>query len=79
MSRNDTWELVVLPQGKKPIGCKRVYKVKLKGDGSLERYKARLVAKCFNQKHRVDFDKTFSPVVKITTIRCILAIATNNN
>lgn len=48
LTDNNTWELVNLPTGKSPIGCKWVYKVKYKADGSIERYKARLMAKGFN-------------------------------
>lgn len=48
LKANDTWE--PLPAGKRPIGCKWVYKVKLKVDGSLERYNARLVAKGYTQE-----------------------------
>lgn len=46
--KNNTWEIVDLPKGKKSIGCKWLYKVKLKSNGTLERYKARLIAKCYN-------------------------------
>ena len=76
---NKTWSLVPLPKGKKPIGSKWVYKVKLKADGSVERLKARLVAKRFTQKYGVDYFETFSPVIKMTTVRCLIALAASKN
>ena len=78
LSHNNTWDIVSFPIGKRPIGSKWVYKVKLKSDRSLERYKALLVSKGFTQQYGIDFEETFSPVVKMTTIRCIFAVATNN-
>jgi len=57
---NNTWSFVQLPSGKPIVGCKWVYKVKYKADGTLERYKARLVAQGFTQTEGVDFFETFS-------------------
>ena len=73
--RNDTWTLMSLTPDHKVIGCKWVFKVKLKPDGSLERYKAQLVAKGFQQTLGLDYFETFSPVVKPTTIRIVLSLA----
>ena len=66
---NKTWFLTDLPQGCKTIGCKWVFRKKLRTDGSIEKFKARLVAKCFKQEEGVDFFDTYAPVSKITAIR----------
>ena len=74
LHRNKTWELVPLPQGRKAIGNKWVYKIKRDGNDQVERYRARLVAKGYAQKEGIDFNEIFSPVVRLTTIRVVLAM-----
>ena len=71
---NNTWTLTPLPSNKMAIGCKWVYRVKYKADGSVERYKARLIAKGFTQQEGLDFTDTFSPVAKLTIVKTLLAI-----
>ncbi|GJT48931.1 putative RNA-directed DNA polymerase [Tanacetum coccineum] len=72
---NNTWELVDLPYGRKPIGSRWVYKIKYMSTGEIERYKARVVAKGYNQKEGIDYEETFSPVVKMSTVRCLIDLA----
>lgn len=74
LHKNKTWDLVQLPQRRKAIGNKWVYKIKRNGNDQVERYRARLVVKGFAQKEGIDFNEIFSPVVRLTTIRVILAM-----
>jgi hypothetical protein len=72
---NKTWSLVPSQAASNLVGCKWVFKLKRKADGSIERHKARLVAKCFHQQAGIDYGETFSPVVKPTTIQTVLSLA----
>ena len=73
--KNKTWELVNLPEGRNVVGCKWLFKIKRKADGSVSRYKARLVAQGYSQEAGLDYDEVFAPVAKYNSIRSVLAIA----
>uniref|UniRef100_A0A2N9J6A9 Integrase catalytic domain-containing protein n=1 Tax=Fagus sylvatica TaxID=28930 RepID=A0A2N9J6A9_FAGSY len=80
LSKNKTWELTELPKGKKPIGCKWVFKKKeAVSEKEGERFKARLVAKGYSQRHGIDYDEVFSPVVRHTSIRAVLALVADQD
>ena len=79
LQENHTWDIVPFSFGKKTIGCQWVYKVNFKSNGSLERYKARLVAIGYNQEYGIDFLKTFSPVIWMIALRCIIALASSRH
>ena len=75
---NDVWDLVPLPEGRKAVGSKWVYKVKRNADGYVERCKARLVAQGYSQKEGLDYDETFSPVVRSESVHSVIALASKN-
>ena len=75
--KNQTWDLVDRPAKRKIIGTKWVWKAKYKSDGSLEKYKARLVAQGYSQVEGFDFEDSFAPTIRMTTIRVVLALATD--
>lgn len=75
LMKKQTWHLVSPRKGRNIIDCKWVYKIKRNSNGKLDRYKARLVAKGFKQCYGIDYEETFSPFVKESTIRLVLSIA----
>ena len=76
---NNTWSLVHVHPSMNVIGCRWVYKIKRRMDGSVERYKARLVARGFTQHEGSDYSETLSPVVKHATVRLVFSIAVSCN
>nr|GFA01697.1 zinc finger, CCHC-type [Tanacetum cinerariifolium] len=76
---NNTWVLADLPLGCKPLGCKWIFKIKLKVDGTIEKCKSRLVIQGFKQKSRIDYFDTYAPVKRISTIRLLITMASIHN
>jgi hypothetical protein len=76
--KNGKWHMVSPKKGASVIDCKWVYKIKKKVDGSIDRYKARLLTKGFKQRYGIDYEDTFSPVVKAVAIQMILSIVVSN-
>ena len=76
---NNTWILTDLPPICKHVGCKCIFKKKLWPEGTIDKYKARLIAKGFTQQKGIDFFDTYSPVAKISSIRILLALASIHN
>jgi hypothetical protein len=79
LAANNTWSILPLPRYAKPIPCRWVFALKQNTDGTIARYKARLVAKRFKQRPGVDFDEVFAPVSKHTTIRVFLSLVASED
>ena len=77
--KNNTWELVDLPEGRKPVNCKWIFKTKCRADGTIEKRKARLVAKGYSQEYGIDYIDTYAPVVRQSSIRLVYALAVEHN
>jgi hypothetical protein len=75
----ETWHTIPRPHGKNIVGSKWVFRVKRKADGSIDKYKARLIAKGFTQIQGIDYFDTYSPVAKFTSLRTILALAARHD
>ena len=75
LKENDVWELVELPKDRKVVGSKWVYKIKTGADGTIEHYKARLVAQGFSQIFGTDYDETFCPVVRLESLRTLISLS----
>ena len=77
LKKKGIWTIMDLPEGKKAVGNKWVFTLKYKSDGSLKRYKAKLVAQGFTQTQGLDYEETFAPVAKLNSIRILLSLAVN--
>lgn len=75
--QNGTWEITTLPEGKRLVGCKWMFSIKHNADGSINRYKARLMAKGFIQSYGVDYEGTLALVAKLNSVRVILSLTVN--
>ncbi|KAM2724695.1 hypothetical protein EV1_027486 [Malus domestica] len=76
---NKTWSVVRLPKGKKAVGSRWAYKTKFNTDGTIERHKARLVARGFTQTYGFDYRETFALVAKMNNVRVLLSVAVNQS
>ena len=79
LEKNGTWELIELLEGKSPVKSKWIFTIKYKANGSVDRYKARLIAKGFTQSHEIEHHETLAPMAKLNTIRVLLSLVVNRD
>ena len=77
LQKNSTWKVVELPKGKKPVGCRWVFTIKYKANGTIEQFKTRLVAKGYTKTYGIDYMETFALVAKINIVRILISLAVN--
>ena len=75
LNKTGTWDMVDLPSGKSSIGCKWVYKIKTRSDDTVDRYKVCLVARGFIQDYEIDYEETFSPVARLSSVRTLIDVS----
>ena len=75
LHKTRTWDLVDLPSRKSAISCKWVYMIKTRSDGTVNRYKVRLVARGFTQEYGIDYKETFSPVARISSVMTLIVVS----
>ena len=75
LHKTGTWDLVDLLSGKSVIGCKWVYKIKTRSDGTIDCYKARLVAKGFTHEYGIDYEETFAPVARLSSVKTLIVVS----
>ena len=74
LHKTGTWDLVDLPFGKSAISCKWVYKIKTRSDDTVDHYKARLVSRGFTQEYGIDYEETFAPVARLSSIMTLITV-----
>ncbi|GKU90158.1 hypothetical protein SLEP1_g4195 [Rubroshorea leprosula] len=79
IERNQTWKLTDLPEGHRTIGVKWIYKTKLKENGEVDKFKARLMAKGHKQEFGIDYQEVFAPIARMDTIKLVIALAAQNS
>ena len=73
--KNDVWDIVPRPEGNLVVTSKLIYNIKHAADGSIEKYKARFAARGFSQKEEIDYEETFIPIARYTSVRSLLSLA----